>query len=101
LSALTLQQRARAFRTLKYSSFAHSAVYVALLTAAVTGADTTVLGWTHGLGWIAMSLACVIAVQLRVIPLKVAVAVAVLGGVGPFFGSWMFLREQRSQEWVG
>ena len=42
-----------------------------------------------------MSLACLAAYRRHVIPLRVAVAVTVLGGVGPFFGSYEFIREQR------
>ena len=42
-----------------------------------------------------MSLVCLVAVRLRIIPLRVAVAVAVLGGIGPFFGSYEFVREER------
>lgn len=90
-----------AFRALKYGSFAHSAIYAALLFASFTDRETLALGWAHGVGWIVMSLACLAAVPRRVIPLRVAVAVVVLGGVGPFFGSIMFLREQRAREWVG
>ena len=90
-----------AFRALKYGSFAHSAVYCALLFASLTDRDTLALGWAHGGGWIVMSLACLAAVQRRVLALRVAVAVVVLGGVGPFFGSIMFIREQRAREWVG
>ena len=56
---------------------------------------TFALGLTHGLLWIAMSLACITAARLRVVPLRLAVAVAVLGGIGPFFGSYEFVREQR------
>ena len=53
------------------------------------------LGLTHGLLWIAMSLACIAAARLRIVSLRLAVAVAVLGGIGPFFGSYEFVREQR------
>jgi hypothetical protein len=42
-----------------------------------------------------MSVACLAAVPRRVVPLKVAVAVVVLGGVGPFFGSIAFVLEER------
>ncbi len=84
-----------AFRALKYASFTHSAVYCALLFAALTDRETLALGWIHGLGWIAMSLACLAAVRLRIIPLRVAAAVVILGGVGPFFGSAMFVFEER------
>ena len=90
-----------AFTALKYGSFTHSAVYLALLYVSFTGGDTLLLGWIHGVGWIVMSIACLVAARLRVIPIRVAVAVVVLGGIGPFFGSIMFIREQRSQEWVG
>jgi len=44
-----------------------------------------------------MSLACIAAARLRVVSLKLAVAVAVLGGIGPFFGSFQFIREQRER----
>ena len=83
------------FRLLKYGSFTHSAVYAALLFAAFTDRETLALGWIHGVGWILMSVACLAAVRLRIIPLRVAVAVVVLGGVGPFFGSAMFVYEER------
>ena len=83
------------FRGLKYASFTHSAVYLALLFAALTDRETLTLGWVHGLGWIAMSLACLVAVRLRALPLRVALAVVILGGVGPFFGSIAFVVEER------
>ncbi len=56
---------------------------------------TFVLGLTHGLLWIFMSLACIAAARLRIVSLRLAVAVAVLGGIGPFFGSYEFIREER------
>jgi hypothetical protein len=58
--------------------------------------ETLVLGWTHGLLWIGMSLACITAARMRIVPLRLAVAVAVLGGIGPFFGSAEFVRTQRA-----
>ena len=86
------------FRTLKYLSFAHSAVYLSLLTVwLIPGMARAelVLGWCHGVGWIVMSLVCIVAVRIKVISLRLAVAVAVLGGVGPFFGTAEFVREGR------
>ena len=87
------------FNRLKWVSFAHSLIYLSLLVSAFAAGGpeplTAVLGWTHGLLWIGMSLACLAAYRARVIPLRVAVAVAVLGGVGPFFGSYEFVRAQR------
>lgn len=87
------------FGRLERTSFGHSLVYLALLYSAFVAGKpeplTFVLGLTHGLLWIGMSLACLVAVRRRVVPLRVAVAVAVLGGIGPFFGSAEFVREAR------
>jgi len=89
------------FTRLKWTSFTHSCVYLALLISAFAAGNpqplTFVLGLTHGLMWIFMSLACLTAARLRVVPLRLAVAVAVLGGIGPFFGSYEFIREQRQR----
>jgi hypothetical protein len=87
------------FDRLKWVSFAHSCIYLGLLICAfVAGGPqpaTFVLGLSHGLLWIFMSLACLAAARLRIVSPRLAVAVAVLGGVGPFFGSYEFVREQR------
>ena len=84
------------FTRLKWTSFTHSCIYLALLFSAfVIGKPepvTFALGLTHGLLWIFMSLACIAAARLRIVSLRLAVAVAVLGGIGPFFGSWEFIR---------
>jgi hypothetical protein len=88
-----------AFTPLKWTSFFHSCVYTSLLICAFAlgkpQPETLVLGWTHGVLWIGMSLACIAAARTRIVPLRLAVAVAVLGGIGPFFGSYEFLREQK------
>ena len=85
------------FTRLKWTSFFHSVVYLSLIVCAIArlAGPTLILGWTHGILWIVMSLACIAAVRRRVIPLRVGVAVAVLGGLGPFVGSYEFVREQR------
>jgi hypothetical protein len=82
------------FNRLKYLSFAHSAIYLGLLALWLTdGPDELrqIFGWAHGVGWIVMSLLCIVAVRKRVIPLWLAVMVAVVGGVGPFAGSISFV----------
>jgi len=91
--------RALTFQRLKWASFAHSCIYLALLLSAFVAGKpeplTFTLGLTHGLLWIAMSIACTLAARRRVVSVRVAVAVAVLGGIGPFFGSLEFVRAQR------
>ena len=88
------------FGRLKWVSFTHSCIYTALLACAFVASKqpeplTFVLGMTHGLLWIGMSLTCIVCARLRIVSLRLAVAVAVLGGIGPFFGSYEFVREQR------
>ncbi|MHB8240802.1 MAG: hypothetical protein ACYDHN_02320 [Solirubrobacteraceae bacterium] len=90
------------FNRLKWTSFIHSWVYLALLVSAFAAGKpeplTFVLGLAHGLLWIFMSLACITAARMRIVSLRLAVAVAVLGGIGPFFGSYEFIRAQRRGE---
>jgi len=91
------------FTTLKRLSFTHSAIYLTLLVVwLVPGLQRAefVFGLAHGLGWIAMCILCLAAVQARVIPLRLAVAVAVIGAVGPFVGSYEFVREERRRSSV-
>jgi hypothetical protein len=86
------------FARLKRASFTHSTIYVVLLTVwLVPGLHTWefVFGLAHGIGWIAMSLTCLYAARARIISLRLAVAVVVIGGIGPFVGSVEFVREDR------
>jgi hypothetical protein len=86
------------FEQLKFLSFTHSAIYLTLLTVwlvpGLAGAEL-VFGWAHGIGWILMSLLCIDAVRRHVIPLWLAVTVAIIGGVGPFAGSAGFVVQDR------
>ena len=87
------------FRRLEVVSFTHSAVYLALLVCAFglgkPEPATFMLGLTHGLMWIGMSLVCIAAARTRIIPFWLAVTVAVLGGLGPFAGSVGFVVADR------
>jgi hypothetical protein len=87
------------FNRLEIASFLHSCVYLALLICAFALHNpepaTFVLGLTHGLMWIVMSLVCIAATRWRVIPFWLAVTVAVLGGLGPFMGTAGFVYETR------
>ena len=89
------------FGVLKRLSFTHSAIYAALLTVwlvpGLAGAEL-VLGFAHGIGWIVMVALSLAALRARVVSLRLAFAVAVLGALAPFFGSWQFVREQRRRD---
>jgi len=89
------------FRLLEAMSFTASAVYAGLLLfwlGPQAPAATLVLGWTHGLLWIGMSLLCLVAVRRGTIPFWLAVTVVVIGGVGPFAGTIGFVVESRRRQ---
>jgi len=88
------------FRTLKRLSFTHSAIYTGLLVAWIAPGlhgPIFVLGMAHGLGWIVMCVLSLAALRAGVIPLRLAVAITVIGGIGPFVGSIEFVREERAR----
>ena len=93
--------RAITFRRLEAASFTHSTVYLALLICAFVAGnpepETFVLGLSHGLMWIGMSLLCIAAARMSVIPYWLAVTVAVLGGLGPFAGTIGFVYAGRAR----
>jgi hypothetical protein len=92
------------FRRLELASFTHSLVYLSLLLCAfVLGnpqPETFILGLSHGVIWIVMSLICIAAARKRVIPFWLAVTVAVIGGLGPFAGSIGFVIADRRRQAV-
>ena len=100
MSAAVQPARGRSLRfaTLKRLSFAHSAVYCTLLVVwlvpGLHGAEM-VFGLAHGVGWLVMCALIFAALHARVVPLRLAVAVTILGGIGPFIGSLEFVREER------
>jgi hypothetical protein len=87
------------FRRLETVSFTHSTVYFALLACAFILGNpepaTFILGMTHGLMWIGMSVVCIAAARARIVPFWLAVTVVVLGGLGPFAGSAGFVIADR------
>ena len=86
------------FEQLKLLSFAHSAIYLTLLTVwLVPGLEgpELVYGWGHGVGGTVMSLIAIDGVRRRVISLWLGVMVAIVGGVGPFAGSAGFVVQER------
>jgi len=93
------------FRRLEIASFCHSTIYIALLVAAFIAGnpepETFILGLSHGVFWIVMSLVCIAAARARIIPFWLAVTVAVIGGLGPFAGSIGFVVADRRRTRTG
>lgn len=92
----------RVVRVLAPLSLLHSIVYATMLALIVIGAPESDfragLAWAHGLMWIGLSLVCVTFAKQRLLPMRTALAVAVLGGVGPFIGTYEFMRLRRTSD---
>lgn len=88
------------FRNLKWASFTHSTFYAALLVswAAAWQTGQTVFGYAHGIGWFAMCGLAIVGLRRGLIPLYVAIGVAVIGAVGPFVGTGAFIIEERRRK---
>jgi hypothetical protein len=88
------------FARLKLASFTHSTIYATLLVVwLVPGMHQLefVFGLAHGLGWIAMCIAALEGLRRRIIDTRLAVAISVIGAIGPFVGSYEFMRQSRSR----
>ena len=88
-------------RRLKWASFTHSTIYLCLLVAwIVPGLHTFefIFGMAHGLGWFVMCALMIWGLQRRIVNLRLATAVAILGAVGPFVGTFEFVRQDRALE---
>ena len=86
------------FKRLKWASFTHSTVYLALLISwLVPGLhrEEFIFGMAHGLGWFAMCALMIVALRRRIVNVRLATAVAVIGAIGPFVGSLEFIRQER------
>ena len=90
----------RLIRVLAPISLLHSIVYAVLIVLAITPTREDVLtplfGYGHGLLWIGLSLVCVTAAGRGLLPVRTALAVAILGAVGPFIGTYEFMRLRRN-----
>jgi hypothetical protein len=92
------QQKAKAFVSLEAMSVFHSLVYVGLLCVWLFDGPAALragLGWAHGVMWIVMTVLVLIAARLAVVSFRLAVLVAVIGGLGPFAGTAGFIWEGR------
>ena len=83
---------------IKGASFTHSFAYLVLLVAWIVpglhGLEF-VFGMAHGIGWFVMCALVLVGLRLRLLDIRLAVAVAVLGAIGPFIGSYEFVRQDR------
>ena len=93
--------RLLSFRNLAVASVLHSILFTGLMLCAfVLGKPepaTFVFGFTHGVLYLAMAIACGIAIRLGTVPPTTGLVVIILGALGPYFGTFDFLRELRGR----
>ena len=83
-------------RTIKWCSFASSTAYTILLTVwLIPGLHTyeMVFGFIHGIGWFFMVALALYGLRARLIDLRLALAIAILGAIGPYFGTAEFIHQ--------
>lgn len=84
---------------IKWCSFFFSSVYTVLLVLWLgevgPPALKTVFGFTHGIGWFFMVALALYGLKARLIDLRLALAIAVLGAIGPYFGTAEFVWQDR------
>jgi hypothetical protein len=80
-------------------SVIHSVLFTGLMVCAfVLGKPqpaTFFFGFTHGVMYMVMTVACVVAARLRIVSVTTALVVVIVGLFGPYFGAYEFLREDR------
>jgi hypothetical protein len=94
----------RSFRQLEALSFLHSGIYFALLACWIFEGPALLrnrLGWAHGLLWIGMTILVIFAARKAIVSFRLAVLVAVIGGLGPFAGTAGFILEGRQRRREG
>jgi hypothetical protein len=87
-------------KNLKRASFTHSTVYLCLLVAWVIPGlhpEEFIFGMAHGIGWFVMCALMIEGLRRRLVDIRLATAVAILGAVGPFIGTWEFVRQDRAR----
>ena len=94
------ESKDKSFRQLEVLSFVHSAIYFGLLACWLFEGPALLrnrLGWAYGLLWIGMTILVIIAARKAVVSFRLAVLVAVIGGLGPFAGTAGFVIEGRQK----
>lgn len=80
-------------------SIVHSILFTGLMLCAfVLGKPqpaTFFFGFTHGVMYMIMTAACIVAARLRIVSVTTALVVVIVGLFGPYVGGLEFIREER------
>ena len=82
-------------------SVIHSVLFTGLMVCAfLLGKPqpaTFFFGFTHGVMYMIMTAACIVAARLRIVSVTTALIVVIVGLFGPYFGAYEFLRSERQR----
>lgn len=94
-------RRILSIRNFAVFSLVHSVAFTGLMICAfILGKPqpaTFVFGFTHGVMYMIMGAACIVAARLRIVSVTTALIVVIVGLFGPYFGAFEFLREERKR----
>jgi hypothetical protein len=94
-------RRVLTVRNFAVFSVIHSVLFTGLMVCAFALAKpqpaTFVFGFTHGVLYIVMGVACIVAARLRIVPVTTALVVVIVGLFGPYFGAYEFVRADRAR----
>lgn len=92
-------RRVLSVRNFAVFSIVHSFFFTGLMVCVVALGKpqpaTFVFGFTHGVMYMLMTAACIVAARLRIVSVTTALVVVIVGLFGPYFGAYEFVREDR------
>ena len=91
--------RLLSFNHLMAVSIIHSILFTGLMLCAFVldkpQPATFIFGFTHGVLYMVIAVLAGVAAKLKTISLTTALVVIVMGAMGPYFGTYDFIRESR------
>lgn len=95
-------RRLLTIRNFAIFSIVHSVFFTGLMICAFLLAKpqpaTFVFGFVHGVMYMVMTAACIVAARLRILSVTSALVVTIVGVFGPYVGAYEFLRGHRTRE---
>ena len=80
-------------------SIIHSFLFTGLMLCAFVldkpQPATFIFGFTHGVLYMVMAVLVGVAAKLRTVTVTTALVVIIMGAIGPYFGTYDFIREAR------
>ena len=95
----TVLRRILTVRNFAGFSIVHSVLFTGLMVCAFVLAKpqpaTFFFGFTHGVMYMIMTAACIVAARLRIVSITTALIVTICGLFGPYFAAYEFTKDER------